>query len=129
MQLTSWLPRPPTVWRAGARIGVGQLRLPECNADLGLPDMDIAAAKAAGVKTVIVGVANRGGVISEAWLSLLEEALEAGMDIASGLHTRLSPSNVWLVPRRSMVGDWLTYVTRPVSFRWPVALNVAANAC
>ncbi len=69
---------------------VGQLRLPECNADLGLPDMDIAAAKAAGVKTVIVGVANRGGVISEAWLSLLEEALEAGMDIASGLHTRLS---------------------------------------
>ena len=68
---------------------VGQFRLPGCNADLGLPDVDIAAAAAAGAKTVIVGVANRGGVISDSWQPPLVQALEAGMDIASGLHVRL----------------------------------------
>jgi uncharacterized NAD-dependent epimerase/dehydratase family protein len=68
----------------------GQLRLPGCNADLGLPDMTIAAAAAAGVKTVVVGTANRGGVLGEGWEGLLAEALERGMDLASGLHHRLS---------------------------------------
>lgn len=69
---------------------VGQLRLPDCHADLGLKDMTIAEAKAAGVKSVIVGVANRGGRISEAWTSVLVEALESGMDLASGLHRKLA---------------------------------------
>ena len=67
----------------------GQFRLPGCQADLGLPDMSIAEAAGAGCRTVIVGVANRGGVISEAWTDALVEALERGMDIASGLHSRL----------------------------------------
>eukprot|EP01026_Neomeris_dumetosa_P066339 TRINITY_DN64130_c0_g1_i1.p3 TRINITY_DN64130_c0_g1~~TRINITY_DN64130_c0_g1_i1.p3 ORF type:complete len:104 (-),score=14.53 TRINITY_DN64130_c0_g1_i1:5-316(-) len=68
---------------------VGQFRLPGCKADLGLPDVDIAAAAEAGARTVIVGVANRGGVISDSWQPPLVQALEAGMDIASGLHVRL----------------------------------------
>lgn len=69
---------------------VGQLRLPGCKATLGLPDMTVEEAARAGVKTVIVGVANRGGVLSESWVSVLVEALERGMDLASGLHRRLS---------------------------------------
>ena len=69
---------------------VGQLRLPDCHADLGLKDMTIAEAKAAGVKSVIVGVANRGGRISVAWTEVLSEALESGMDLASGLHKKLA---------------------------------------
>jgi uncharacterized NAD-dependent epimerase/dehydratase family protein len=69
---------------------VGQLRLPGCNADLALPDMTIAEAAAAGCKTLIVGVANRGGIISDAWAETLVEALEAGMDVASGLHNRVA---------------------------------------
>jgi len=69
---------------------LGQLKLAGCNADLGLPDMKIEEAAAAGCRTLIVGVANRGGVISEAWAETLVEALEAGMDVASGLHNRLS---------------------------------------
>ena len=40
---------------------LGQLRLPGCKADLKLPDMTLEQAKAAGARTVIVGVANRGG--------------------------------------------------------------------
>jgi len=68
---------------------VGQLRLPGCKADLRLPDMTLDQARAAGVKTVIVGVANRGGLIGQSWIVVLKQALEMGMDLASGLHKRL----------------------------------------
>jgi len=68
---------------------LGQLRLPGCKADLGLPDLDIAAAAAQGARTMIVGVANAGGVIPDHWIATIVAALDAGMDIASGLHTRL----------------------------------------
>ena len=54
-----------------------------------LPDMDLAAAKAAGAKTLVIGVANRGGIISQAWKKVLVEALEEGFDLASGLHNLL----------------------------------------
>jgi uncharacterized NAD-dependent epimerase/dehydratase family protein len=68
---------------------VGQLRLPGCKADLGIPDMSIAEAAAAGAKTMIVGVANAGGVLPDHWTAEIVTAIEQGMDIASGLHTRL----------------------------------------
>lgn len=74
-------------WRPEA--AVGQLRLEGCNADMGLPDMTLAEAKAAGVKTLVIGVANRGGVISQAWKKVLVAALEEGFDLASGLHNLL----------------------------------------
>lgn len=69
---------------------VGQIRLDGCQTTLGLQDLTIADAAAKGAKTLLVGVANRGGIISEAWQATLIEALEAGMDIASGLHTRVA---------------------------------------
>jgi uncharacterized NAD-dependent epimerase/dehydratase family protein len=69
---------------------VGQLRLPGCRADLKLPDMNLEQAAAAGVRTVIVGVANRGGIIAESWIAVLRRALELGLDLASGLHKRLA---------------------------------------
>jgi len=69
---------------------IGQLRLADCKADLKLRDMTLDEAAAAGVKTVIVGVANRGGVIGDGWIEVLKRALERGMDLASGLHRRLS---------------------------------------
>ncbi|MCA2012488.1 DUF1611 domain-containing protein [Cereibacter sphaeroides] len=74
-------------WRP--EYAVGQFRLEGCKADMGLPDMTLAEAKAAGVKTVVIGVANRGGVISQSWKKVLVEALEEGFDLASGLHNLL----------------------------------------
>ncbi|WP_209425514.1 N-acetyltransferase DgcN [Pararhodobacter sp. SW119] len=74
-------------WRP--EFAVGQLRLEGCRADMGIPDMTLAEAKAAGVKTVVIGVANRGGVISQKWKKVLVEALEEGFDLASGLHNLL----------------------------------------
>lgn len=46
---------------------VGQFRMDGCKADMKLPDMTLAEAKEAGAKTLVIGVANRGGVISQAW--------------------------------------------------------------
>ena len=71
-------------WRP--EYAIGQLRLPGCNADLGIPDMSIEEARDAGAKTMIIGVANRGGVISESWKSVMIHAMQSGMDLASGLH-------------------------------------------
>ncbi|MEQ9328674.1 MAG: N-acetyltransferase DgcN [Rhodospirillales bacterium] len=69
---------------------IGQLRLEGCKADLKLPDMSVEEAAAAGIGTVIVGVANRGGRLSPASIAPLKKALELGMDLASGLHIRLA---------------------------------------
>ncbi|MFQ5437682.1 MAG: N-acetyltransferase DgcN [Paracoccaceae bacterium] len=68
---------------------VAQYRMDGCRADLGLPDMTLAEARANGAKTLVIGVANRGGVISQAWKEVLIEALRMGFDIASGLHNLL----------------------------------------
>lgn len=75
-------------WRP--EISLGQLRLPGCKADLGIPDMTLEEAAAAGVKTLIVGTTNRGGVLGDGWEGLLVRALELGMNLASGLHHRLT---------------------------------------
>ncbi|MGP9788632.1 N-acetyltransferase DgcN [Roseinatronobacter sp. NSM] len=74
-------------WRP--EFALGQLRMDGCRADMGLPDMTLAEAKAAGAKTLVIGVANRGGVISGAWKKVLVAALEEGFDLASGLHNLL----------------------------------------
>lgn len=69
---------------------LGQVRMQGCRAELDLPEMTVAEGAAAGARTLIVGVANAGGFIPEAWAGVLAAALEAGMDVASGLHDRLS---------------------------------------
>jgi len=75
-------------WRPGWCLG--QLRLPGCNADLCLPDVTLEAAVAAGARTLVIGVANRGGVIGPDWVEVLEKALIHGLDLAAGLHNRLT---------------------------------------
>ncbi len=75
-------------WRRPAC--AGQMRLPGCGVDLGLPELDVVGAVAAGVKTSIVGVAPRGGVIPEAWLEYLAGLARAGINLAAGLHVRLA---------------------------------------
>jgi uncharacterized NAD-dependent epimerase/dehydratase family protein len=68
---------------------IGQMRLPGCQADTGLPDMTVAEAADAGVRTFVIGVVNPGGVLPDHWITAIVEAINAGMDIASGLHVRL----------------------------------------
>ena len=68
---------------------VAQFRMAGCGADLGIQDMTLVEAKAAGAKTLVIGVANRGGIISDAWKAVLKDALSMGYDLASGLHNLL----------------------------------------
>ncbi len=68
----------------------GQLRLAGCQPRLDLPEMDLDEAVRAGVKTLVIGVANRGGVFADSWVQTMQGALERGMDIANGLHFRLT---------------------------------------
>jgi uncharacterized NAD-dependent epimerase/dehydratase family protein len=68
---------------------VGQLRLKGCKADCGISDLSIGEAHAKGAKTMIVGVVNAGGVLPDHWVARIVEALDAGLDVATGLHKRL----------------------------------------
>ena len=68
---------------------VGQLRLPGCKADVGLEDVTVAQGRSRGARTMVIGVVNAGGVLPDHWIWTIVEAIEAGMDVASGLHKRL----------------------------------------
>jgi len=104
-------------WRPDA--SVGQYRMEGCRADMGLPDMTIPEAVAAGARTLVIGVANRGGVISDAWRAVLVEALRAGLDVASGLHTLLRDDPV-LGAAAASHGANLHDVRLPTA-RYPIA--------
>ena len=69
---------------------IGQMRLDGCKADTGLTDMTIDEAATAGARTFVVGVVNAGGVLPDHWISEVVKAIEAGMNVATGLHRRLS---------------------------------------
>jgi uncharacterized NAD-dependent epimerase/dehydratase family protein len=69
---------------------VGELAIKGCTVTTGLPPMSPEQAAAAGAKALVIGVANQGGVIGDAWVAVLVQAMEAGLDIVSGLHTRLA---------------------------------------
>jgi uncharacterized NAD-dependent epimerase/dehydratase family protein len=68
---------------------LGQLRLPGCKADLHIPDLTVKEAAARGAQTLVLGVVNSGGFLPDPWTATIAEAIEAGLDVASGLHTRL----------------------------------------
>jgi len=104
-------------WRP--EFAVAQFRMEGCKADMKLPDMTLAEAKAAGCKTLVVGVANRGGVISDSWIKVLVEALEEGFDIASGLHNLLRDEPL-LVAAAGRFGRELHDVRVPV-VDYPIA--------
>ena len=55
----------------------------------GLPRLAPSAAYAKGARGLVIGVANTGGVLGASWVPLLVEALEAGLDLVSGLHAKL----------------------------------------
>ena len=71
-------------WRPG--YSVGQITLPGCKADMGLKNINIKEAINLGAKTLVIGVANRGGIITKKWMEELKEAKSSGLDIATGLH-------------------------------------------
>ncbi len=75
-------------WLPG--VCIGQLRQPGCAVTLGVPDRTSAEAAAAGARTLVIGVAPVGGALPPHWVPDLLEAPRAGLDLAAGLHQKLS---------------------------------------
>ena len=98
---------------------VGQFRMAGCGADLKITDMTLEEGLAAGAKTLVIGVANRGGVISEAWKEVLVQALNMGYDIASGLHNLLRDENDLMAAAR--VNGRTLFDVRIPSVAYPIA--------
>lgn len=98
---------------------VGQFRMDGCKADVGLQDMSLAEAKEAGARTLVIGVANRGGYISQAWKTVLIEALGMGYDLASGLHNLLS--NEGDLVAASQVSGGTLHDVRVPNVQYPIA--------
>ena len=69
---------------------VGEFACAGATVTAGLPRLTPAEARAKGARSLVIGVANGGGIIAETWLGGLVEALEAGLDIVSGMHARLA---------------------------------------
>ena len=61
---------------------------------VGLPQLSPEQARACGASSMVIGVANVGGRIAESWIPSLLSALEAGLDLISGMHTRLADTPV-----------------------------------
>src|SRR6185437_16262977 len=59
---------------------VGECALPAATVTTGLPRLTPAEAKARGARSLVIGVAAPGGEIPGAWVKVLIEALEAGLD-------------------------------------------------
>lgn len=74
-------------WRPDAC--VGQWKLPGCGAELGLNNMTAVQAVAEGAGSLLIGVAPFGGRVQPNWIPALVAALEAGLDIVSGMHSKL----------------------------------------
>jgi uncharacterized NAD-dependent epimerase/dehydratase family protein len=68
---------------------VGEFALPTASVSTGLPRLAPKEAHQRGARSLVIGVANSGGFIADSWVPALVEALEAGLDIVSGMHSRL----------------------------------------
>ncbi|NDH50634.1 MAG: DUF1611 domain-containing protein [Betaproteobacteria bacterium] len=69
---------------------MGEWALPAATVTLDLPRLNPAQAAHQGAGSLVIGVAAVGGVLPLHWLPELQAALDAGMDVVSGLHSRLS---------------------------------------
>ncbi len=69
---------------------LGEWSLPAAAVTLGLPRLSPLDAARQGAGSIVVGVAAVGGALPTDWLPELEAALDAGLDIVSGQHTRLT---------------------------------------
>jgi uncharacterized NAD-dependent epimerase/dehydratase family protein len=68
---------------------LGEFRHDDCPLTLGLPRLGMAEAVAAGARTLILGIAGAGGRIGADLIEDAAAALQAGLNVASGLHERL----------------------------------------
>jgi len=75
-------------WRP--ELCVGEFKLPGCTISKGLDVLTPAEAHTRGAQTLVIAPNNSGGYIEQEWIPAILDALDQGLDIASGLHERLT---------------------------------------
>jgi D-glutamate N-acetyltransferase len=68
---------------------VGEFRHDDCPLTLGLPRLGMSAAVEAGARTLVLGIAGAGGKLGSDLVEDAAIALQAGLNVAAGLHQRL----------------------------------------
>jgi D-glutamate N-acetyltransferase len=68
---------------------VGEIACPNSRVSVGLPVLSPREARERGAAALVIGVANLGGIIRDSWLTVLLDALAAGLDVISGMHGKL----------------------------------------
>jgi uncharacterized NAD-dependent epimerase/dehydratase family protein len=83
---------------------MGEWSLPGCSITLGLERVAPPEAQRRGAGSIIVGIAPTGGKLPPHWVTELTAAADAGLDVVSGLHTRLTsfPQLVQAAARRGV---------------------------
>ncbi|MEP6999399.1 MAG: DUF1611 domain-containing protein [bacterium] len=69
---------------------LGEWSLSSATISVGVPRLSPREAGERGAGSLVVGVAPVGGRLPEEWLPDLHDAIRAGLDIVSGMHTRLT---------------------------------------
>jgi len=68
---------------------IGEWSCGDTHVTTGLPRVSPRQAREKGARSLVIGVANYGGIIQENWMPTLLEALEAGLDLIGGMHAKL----------------------------------------
>lgn len=69
---------------------LGEWSLPTATVSVGVPRLSPREAAARGAGSLVIGIASVGGKLPAAWLPDIEAAMAAGLDVVSGMHTRLT---------------------------------------
>ena len=101
---------------------VGEFALPGGRVTTGLARLTPAEARLRGARAMVIGVAIEGGQIAPGWLHALIEALDAGLDLISGMHQRLGDIAV-LTAASARTGGRLIDVRVP-----PAAIPIGTGA-
>jgi uncharacterized NAD-dependent epimerase/dehydratase family protein len=68
---------------------IGEFRHDQCPQTLGLPRLTMEEAVSRGARTLVLGIAGAGGKLADELVEDAAAALDAGMNVAAGLHERL----------------------------------------
>lgn len=93
---------------------LGEHALSGATVSTGLPAIRLEDAVDAGARSLVIGVAARGGALEPAWIPALVQALESGLDLVSGMHERLG-QNPQLAETAERLGRRLVDVRVPPS--------------
>ena len=95
-----------------------------CTLDSGVPIVaTLSEAQALGAQVLVLGTAPSGGKLPQAWVGVLEQAIDGGMSLVNGMHDRLQP----MFADRLRAGQWVWDLRVPQGDAPPIGMARAAR--